>query len=53
MTEAAKLLETGELEQRIATLEAVVQGQQVLAQSVFDSEPTTSDFTEVEDAAND
>jgi hypothetical protein len=36
---AAKLLETGELEQRIASLEAVVHQQKALPRPVFDVEP--------------
>jgi hypothetical protein len=36
---AAKLLETGELEQRIASLETVVHQQRALHEPVFDVEP--------------
>ena len=46
---AGKLLETGELEQRLAALEAAVQGQKRLPESVFDVEPKATEFlTEVE-----
>ena len=38
-TTAIKLLEVGELEQRLASLEAAVQGQKVLPESVFDVDP--------------
>ena len=47
---AAKLLETGELEQRLATLEAAVKGQQVPAESVFDIEHDVPDFSNEEEA---
>jgi hypothetical protein len=36
---ATKLLETGELEQRIASLEAAVHGQNALPEPVFNVEP--------------
>lgn len=36
---AGKLLEAGELEQRLAALEAAVQGQKSLPESVFDIDP--------------
>ena len=36
---AGKLLETGELEERLAFLENAPQGQKTLPQSVFDQEP--------------
>ena len=42
---AAKLLEIGELEERLAFLEAAVQGQKILAEPVFDAELTGSDFS--------
>ena len=46
---AGKLLESGELEQRLAALEAAVQGQKSLPESVFDIEPVDTEFlTEVE-----
>ena len=38
-TTAIKLLEVGELEQRLASLEAAVQGQKVLPESVFNVNP--------------
>jgi hypothetical protein len=38
-TTAIKLLEVAELEQRLASLEAAVQGQKVLPESVFDVDP--------------
>ncbi len=41
---AGKLLETGELEQRLAALEAAVQGQKSLPESVFDVEPKGTEF---------
>ena len=44
-TSAIKLLEVGELEQRLASLEAAVQGQRSLPESVFDVEPVDSGFT--------
>ena len=43
---AAKLLETGELEQRIAVLEAAVQGQAALPAPVFDADPAEEGFFE-------
>ena len=46
---AAKLLETGELEQRLAALEAVVHGQKLPGESVFDGERETPDFSEDEE----
>ena len=42
---AAKLLEVGELEERLAYLEAAVQGRRALAESVFDVNPEVSDFS--------
>ena len=46
---AGKLLEPGELEQRLASLEAAVQGQKRLPESVFDVESKATEFlTEVE-----
>lgn len=46
---AIKLLEVGELEQRLASLEAAVQGQKSMPESVFDVEPEATEFlTEVE-----
>ncbi len=44
-TSAIKLLEVGELEQRLASLEAAVQGQKSLPESAFDIEPVDSKFT--------
>ena len=44
-TTAIKLLEVGELEQRLAALEAAVQGQKSLPESVFDAKPVDSGFT--------
>ncbi len=43
---AAKLLEVGELEERLAHLEAAVQGRKVLAEPVFDVEFTGGEFSE-------
>ncbi len=43
---AAKLLEVGELEERLAYLEAAVQGRKVLVEPVFDAEITGGDFSE-------
>ncbi len=42
---AAKLLEVGELEERLAYLEAAVQGRRALAEPVFDVNPEVSDFS--------
>jgi len=42
---AIKLLETGELEQRLAALEAAIHGQKSLPESVFDVEPTSIEFS--------
>ncbi len=42
---AARLLEVGELEQRLAYLEAAVHGQKALAEPVFAAEFTGSDFS--------
>ncbi len=42
---AAKLLEVGELEQRLAYLEAAVHGQKALSEPVFDVNPEVSDFS--------
>lgn len=44
-TTAIKLLGVGELEQRLAALEAAVQGQESLPESVFDVEPTSNEFS--------
>ena len=44
-TTAIKLLEVGELEQRLESLEAAVHGQKSLAASVFDAEPAGGGFT--------
>ena len=49
----SKLRQDGETEQRLRSLESAVQGQQVLAESVFDAKPNTSDFSEDEDDTND
>ncbi|MFQ6026825.1 MAG: hypothetical protein ACE5Q6_04835 [Dehalococcoidia bacterium] len=43
---ASKLLETGELEERITELEASVHGQQVPGESVFDVEHHTPDLSD-------
>ncbi len=40
-----KLLEVGELEERLAYLEAAVQGRRALAEPVFDVNPEVSDFS--------
>ena len=42
-TTAIKLLEVAELEQRLASLEAAVQGQKVLPESVFNVDPADSE----------
>ncbi len=42
---AAKLLQVGELEERLAYLEAAVQGRRALAEPVFDVNPEVSDFS--------
>ena len=42
---AAKLLEVGELEERLAYLEAAVQGRRALAEPVFNVNPEVSDFS--------
>ncbi len=42
---AAKLLETGELEERLAALEAAVHGRKVLPKSVFDAENESDDVS--------
>ena len=42
---AIKLLEVGELEQRIAVLEGAVHGRSNLPESPFDAEPTGSGFS--------
>ena len=44
-TSAIKLLEVGELEQRLESLEAAVLGQKSLPESVFDVDPVDSGFT--------
>ena len=49
----SKLRQDGEMDQRLRALESAVQGQQVLADSVFDAKPTTSDFSEDKDDTND
>jgi len=49
-TTAIKLLEAGEFEQRLASLETAMHGQRTLPQSVFDVEPSDSEFlVEVEE----
>jgi len=45
-TTAIKLLEVGELEQRLAHLESAVQGTKALPESVFDAEPVDSEFAD-------
>ena len=47
---AIKLLEVGELEQRLAALEAAIHGQKSLPESVFDLEPVDRGFTVEVDA---
>jgi hypothetical protein len=42
---STKLLETGELEQRIASLEAAVHGPKALPPPVFDMDPEEDEFT--------
>jgi len=42
---AIKLLEVGELEQRLAALEAAIHGQKSLPESAFDVEPAGSEFS--------
>lgn len=42
---AGKLLEIGEFEQRLTTLESAMRGQKTLPESVFDIEPVDSGFT--------
>jgi hypothetical protein len=49
---AAKLLETGEMEQRLVALEAA-HGQKSLPESVFDAEHHAIDFINDEEAAHD
>ena len=44
-TTAIKLLEVGELEQRLESLEAAVHGQKILPASVFDVDPVGGGFT--------
>ena len=44
-TTAIKLLEVGELEQRLASLEAAIHGQKSLPASVFNVDPVDSEFT--------
>ena len=44
-TTAIKLLEVGELEQRLESLEAAVNGQKSLPVSVFDVDPVDVGFT--------
>ena len=41
---AIKLLDVGELEQRLAALEAAISGQKNLPESVFDADPMDSEF---------
>jgi len=49
-TTAIKLLEVGEFEQRLASLETAMHGQRTLPASVFDVEPADSEFlVEVEE----
>ena len=49
-TTAIKLLEVGEFELRLASLETAMHGQRSLPQSVFDVEPSDSEFlVEVEE----
>ncbi len=43
-TTAIKLLESGEFEERLASLESVMHGQRALPSAVFDAEPTDSEF---------
>ena len=43
---AIKLLETGELEERLASLENAFQGQKVLPESEFDREPQGNQFSD-------
>lgn len=42
---AAKLLETGELEERLAALEAAVHGRKALPESVFDAKHPSDDVS--------
>ena len=42
---AIKLLEVGEFEQRLASLEAAIRSQKSLPESVFDVDPVDSKFT--------
>ena len=42
---AIKLLEAGELEERLNTLEAAVNGQKALGEPVFDADFTDADFS--------
>ena len=42
---AIKLLEVGEMEQRLAALEAALHGQRRLPESVFDVDPVDSEFS--------
>ena len=49
-TTAIKLLEVGELEQWLASLEAAINGQKSLLESVFDLEPVDRGFTVEVDA---
>lgn len=44
-TSAIKLLEVGELEERLEALESAIHGQKSLPQSVFDVEPLSSEFS--------
>ena len=43
-TTAIKLLEVGEFEERLASLETAMHGQRTLPESVFDIEPAGSEF---------
>ena len=49
----SKLRQDGEVQQRLAALESAVQGQRVPSDSVFDSEPITSDFSVDKEAVDD
>ncbi|MFQ6027184.1 MAG: hypothetical protein ACE5Q6_06810 [Dehalococcoidia bacterium] len=48
-----KLLQEGELEERMTALEASVQGQKVPGESVFDVEQDTADFSDQEETTDD
>ncbi len=49
---AAKLLETGDMEERLASLEAA-HGTKTLPKSIFDAEHHTTDFSDDEEATDD